>query len=170
MVLAIGCAGGVRTITSAAPAMEGGIAVAPASFGRYGGDLIAPSETSGRVYAVAPDGTVATVAISGLPHGGDIGVESAGFLPPGFGPGGAAYLADRYSKGNRHPGTNSILRLPGAELIKAGARAGDLLVATEASARTIAVRCSSSCTARYIAAGPAISHAEGHIVFTPPGG
>jgi len=165
-VLAIDCAGGAHTITSHAPAMEGGIAVAPVSFGHYGGDLIAPNETSGRVYAIRPDGTVVTLAVSGLPHGGDIGVESAGFLPPRFGPGGAAYLADRYSKGNRHPGTNSILRLPGSQLIKAGARPGDLLVATEASAHTIVVRCANTCTVRYIAAGPAISHAEGHIVFT----
>lgn len=43
--------------------------------------------------------------------------------------------------------------------------AGDLLAATEASARTIVVRCSTTCTVRYIAAGPAISHAEGHIEF-----
>jgi hypothetical protein len=147
--------------------MEGGIAVAPASFGRYGGDLIAPSETSGRVYAIRPDGTVATVAVSGLPHGGDIGVESAGFVPPRFGPGGAAFLADRYSRGNRHPGTNSMLRLPGPALLKAGARAGDLLVATEAGARTILVHCARSCTVRYVAAGPAVTHAEGHIVFAP---
>jgi len=62
-----------------------------------------------------------------------------------------------------------ILRLPGQELISAGVRAGDLLVATEASARTIVVRCASSCTARYIAAGPAITHAEGHIAFTSAG-
>jgi hypothetical protein len=123
-------------ITGHAPAMEGGIAVAPVSFGRYGGD---------------------------------IGVESAGFVPPGFSADGAAYLADRFSKGNRHPGTDSILRLPGHELISAGVRAGDLLVATEASARTIVVRCASSCTARYIAAGPAITHAEGHIAFTSAG-
>jgi hypothetical protein len=169
MVLAIDCRGGARTITSHAPAMEGGIAVAPGSFGRYGGDLIAPSETTGRVYAITPGGTVVTLAVSGLPHGGDIGVESAGFIPSGFGAGGAAYLADRYSKGNRHPGTNSVLRLPGAELIKAGARPGDLLVATEGGARTIVVRCASTCTVRYIAAGPAITHAEGHIVFTRPG-
>ena len=169
MVLAIDCAGEVRTITSRAPAMEGGIAVAPASFGRYGGDLIAPSETTGRVYAIGPDGTVVTLAVSGLPHGGDIGVESAGFLPPRFVSGDAAYLADRYSKGNRHPGTNSILRLPGSQLIKAGARAGDLLVATEGSARTILVRCASACTVRYIAAGFTVSHAEGHIVFVSPG-
>ena len=168
-VLAIDCAGRIRTITDHAPAMEGGIAVAPASFGRYGGDLVAPNETSGRVFAISPDGAVATLAVSGLPHGGDIGVESAGFVPPWFGAGGAAYLADRYSQGNRHPGTNSILRLPGSALIKAGVRPGDLLVATEGGARTIAVRCASSCTVRYIAAGPAISHAEGHIVFTGAG-
>jgi hypothetical protein len=166
MVLAIDCAGEVRTVTSHAPAMEGGIAVAPASFGHYGGDLIAPNETTGRVYAIRPDGTVVTLAVSGLPHGGDIGVESAGFVPPRFGTGDAAYLADRYSKGNKHPGTNSILRLPGSQLIKAGVGPGDLLVATEASARTIAVHCASACTVRYIAAGPAITHAEGHIVFT----
>jgi hypothetical protein len=120
--------------------MEGGIAVAPAAFGHYGGDLIAPNETSGRVYAIRPDGTVVTLAVSGLPHGGDIGVESAGFLPPGFGAGDAAYLADRYSKGNKHPGTNSILRLPGSQPLKAGARPGDLLIATEARAHTIVDR------------------------------
>jgi hypothetical protein len=168
-VLAIDCAGGVRTITSHAPGMEGGIAVAPASFGRYGGDLIAPNETSGRLFAVSPGGTVVTLAVSGLPHGGDIGVESTGFVPPGFGGSDAAYLADRFSKGNRHPGTNSILLLAGSELIKAGVRAGDLLVATEASVRTVVVRCASSCRVKDIAVGPAISHGEGHIVFTSPG-
>jgi hypothetical protein len=169
MVLAIDCAGGVRVITSRAPVMEGGIVVAPGSFGRYRGDLIAPSETIGRVFAISPGGTVATVVESGLPHGGDIGVESAGFLPPGFGPDDAAFLADRFSKGNPHPGTNSILRFPGSQLLKAGARPGDLLVATEAAARAIIVRCAHSCTVHNIAVGPAISHAEGHVVFGPQG-
>jgi hypothetical protein len=168
-VLAVDCAGGVAAITRHAPAVEGGITVAPASFGRYGGDLIAPDETSGRVFAIGPDGTAVTLAVSGLPHGGDIGVESSGFVPAGFGTSDAAYLADRFSRGNRHPGTNSILRLPGSELLSAGVRAGDLLVATEASARTIVVRCASSCTVRYIAVGPAIAHAEGHIAFSGPG-
>jgi hypothetical protein len=96
-------------------------------------------------------------------------VESTGFVPPGFGAGDAAYLAGRYSKGNRHPGTNSILRLPGAEPATAGVRAGDLLAATEASARTIVLRCGHSCTVRYIAIGPDITHAEGHIAFTGRG-
>jgi hypothetical protein len=85
-VLAIDCTGRVRVITAHAPAMEGGIAVAPASFGRYGGDLVAAGETSGRISAVAPDGAVVTLAASGLPRGRDIGVESTGFVPPGFGP------------------------------------------------------------------------------------
>jgi hypothetical protein len=165
-VLAINCAKGVRTITTRAPHMEGGMSVAPASFGRYGGDLIGPDESTGRVYAIAPDGAVRTLIQSRLPHGGDIGVESTGFVPPGFGPDGSAYLADRFSRGNKHPGTNSILRLPGSELSKAGVRPGDLLVATEGSARTIDVRCAAACTVRYIAIGLAISHAEGHIVFS----
>ncbi|HEV3292328.1 MAG TPA: hypothetical protein VG123_25430 [Streptosporangiaceae bacterium] len=168
-VLAIGCTGGIRAITVHAPAMEGGITVAPASFGRYGGDLVAAGETSGRIFAVAPDGAVATLVASGLPAGVDIGVESTGFVPPGFGARDAAYLADRYTPGNKHPGTNSILRLPGAELVKAGVRAGDLLAATEASARTIVVRCGRSCTVRYIAIGPDVIHAEGHITFTGSG-
>lgn len=70
-----------------------------------------------------------TLVVSGLLHGGDIGVESAGFVPPGFSAGDPAYLADRFSRGNSHRGTDSILRLPGQELISAGVRAGDLLIA-----------------------------------------
>jgi hypothetical protein len=68
-VLAIGCTGRARAITAHAPAIEGGIAVAPASFGRYGGDLVAAGEASGRIFAVAPDGAVVTLAASGLPSG-----------------------------------------------------------------------------------------------------
>jgi hypothetical protein len=111
---------------------------------------------------------VVTLADSGLPAGGDIGVESAGFVPPGAS---VAYLADRFSAGNKHPGDDAILRL---DLARAGVRAGDLLVATEGGARTIDVRCEpeasrkqsgSACTVRVVAAGPDIAHAEGHIVF-----
>jgi hypothetical protein len=157
-VFSIGCDGRLRTVAAFVAAAEGGIAVAPGGFGRFGGDLIAPDEGSGLVYAVEPSGHVVTLVRSGLPHGGDIGVESAGFVPPGAA---AAYLADRFSAGNRHPGDNAILRLSLAGL----ARPGDLLVATEGGARTIDVRCAAVCTVRYVAAGPAIAHAEGHIVF-----
>jgi hypothetical protein len=48
--------------------------------------------------------------------------------------------------------------------------AGDLLVGTEAGARTVAITCGrSSCRVRHVADGPAEAHLEGHIVFTPPG-
>jgi hypothetical protein len=163
IVFAIGCSGKVTTIARHDPSVEGGIAVAPASFGRFAGDLIAPNEGSGRVFAIKPTGQAVTLVQSNLPSGGDIGVESAGFVPIGFGPGDAAYLADRFSAGNPHPGTNSILQLPGSELIQAGVRPGDLLVASEGGARTIAVRCKRVCTARHIADGPVVAHGEGHI-------
>lgn len=89
-------------------------------------------------------------------------MESAGFVPPRVA---AAYLADRFSAGNKHPGDNAILALPAAHLARAGIRAGDLLLATEGGARTIDIRCTARCTIRYVAAGPAIAHAEGHVVF-----
>ena len=163
---AIGCDGRVTPIVIGGPPVEGGIVVAPPTFGTFGGDLIAPNETSGRVYAFDPAGTVRILVRSGLPAGGDIGVESAGFVPPGAA---AGYLADRFSPGNRHPGDDDILRLPAAELARAGVKAGDLVVATEGGARTIDVRCdthsAASCVVRYIGTGPDIAHPEGHIVF-----
>jgi hypothetical protein len=160
-VYGIGCDGGVATVATGAPPMEGGLVVAPATFGKFAGDLIAPNETSGRVYAVSPSGQVTVLAESGLPAGGDIGVESAGFVPPGAT---AAYLADRLSPGNRHPGDDAILRLSKTALERAGILPGDLLVASE-GALTIDVRCAARCAVRYVAAGPAIAHAEGHIAF-----
>jgi hypothetical protein len=161
-VFGLGCDGRLSTVAAGAPVVEGGIVVAPAGFGRFGGDLIAADETSGRVYAMNPAGQVIMLVRSGLPAGGDIGVESAGFVPPGAV---AAYLADRFSVRNKHPGDNAILRLSAADLARAGISAGDLLVAAEGGARTIDVRCAAACTVRYVAAGPAIAHAEGHIVF-----
>jgi hypothetical protein len=164
-LFAIDCRGQVSTIASHLPTVEGGIAVAPATFGRYGGDLVAPDEKSGRIVAIDPGGRAVTLVESHLPAGGDIGVESAAFVPPGFDQTNAAYLADRRSPGNPHPGTDSILRLPGAQLLQAGVRPGDLLVASEGGAKTIVVRCDPACSVRHIADGPAVSHAEGHIVF-----
>jgi hypothetical protein len=165
-VFAIDCRGTVSTITAHAPVVEGGIAVAPAAFGSFGGDLIAPDELSGRIFAVAPNGRTVLVARSHLASGPDTGTESAGFVPKSFGRRGMALLADRFSRGNAHPGTNSLLRLPATELIKAGVRPGDLLVAGEGGAQTIDVRCAKTCTVSHIADGPAVAHAEGHIAFT----
>jgi hypothetical protein len=166
-VVALDCRGRTSTVAQGAPRSEGGIAVAPSSFGAFGGQLIAPDEHSGRILAIAADGSSRTVASSGLSGGPDIGVESAGFVPAGLRRSDAAYLADRGTPGNPHPGTDTVLRLSGAALKRAGVRAGDLLLATEASARTIAVHCSTSCTVKRIADGPTVAHAEGHIVFAP---
>jgi hypothetical protein len=168
-ILSVDSRGTVRTLTRRAPRVEGGMVVAPASFGAFAGDLIAPDELNGTVYAIDPHGVVRTVAVSGLPHGGDIGVESEGFVPAGFSPPSAAYLADRSVPGNAHPGTNSILRLAGSELARAGVLPGDLLVATEGGAETISVRCSQTCAVTHIGAGPAATHAEGHIAFAALG-
>ena len=168
-VYAIDCHGVLTTLTRDAPRFEGGIVVAPATFGRFAGDLIAPDENSGRIYAIAPDGRSQPIVQSGLPHGGDIGVESAGFAPARFSAGWSALVADRLTPGNPHPGDDVVLRLGAASLSAAGVRPGDLLVATEGGARTDAIRCASSCQVRYVADGPAVAHVEGHIVFTPAG-
>src|SRR5262249_33099610 len=124
----------------AAPVTEGGIVVAPASFGQFGGDLIVPDELTERVIAIDPQGETTTIVTSSLPSGPNTGVESASFVPPGF-EGSAAYLTDRFTDVNPYPGTDSILRLTESDLVSAGVRAGNLLVATEGETHTIAVRC-----------------------------
>lgn len=166
-VYAIDCRGAVSTITTTAPRVEGGIVVAPASFGRFAGDLIAPDENSGRIYAISSRGHTTLVAQPALARGGDIGVESAGFAPVGFGRSSSALVADRRTPGNPHPGDDEILRIDGPALIAAGVRPGDLLVATEGGGETVAITCSAvTCVTRHVADGPAEAHVEGHLVFT----
>ena len=163
---ALDCRNGRRTVAARMPGVEGGMVVGPAGFGRFGGRLIAPDELHGRLIAVDARGRTAVLARSGLPAGGDIGVESLGFAPSGFERGMIALLADRAVAGAPHPGTDSILGVSGAALRSAGVRAGDLLAATEGGGETIAVRCSrGTCTVRLVAHGPTVTHAEGHIVF-----
>jgi hypothetical protein len=165
-VFAIDCKGRVTTITSTAPVVEGGIAVAPLSFGKFGGALVAPDEYTGSIWAIDPNGTATKVAQSPLAHGADIGVESAGFVPNGFTNQWSAYVADRKTPGNPHPGNDSILRLTGADLLSAGVRVGDLVVVSEAGADTVVVHCTTTCLVRQIADGPRNAHIEGHVVFT----
>jgi hypothetical protein len=162
----IDCRGRVKVLAGNAPLVEGGMEVAPKSFGRFGGRLIAVDEFSGRVYAFKPSGQASTVATPSLATGADIGVESLGFVPR-LKPSGAAFLADHGVPGAPHPGTDSILRLSGSQLRTAGVSAGDLLIATEASANTVAIRCRKGkpCNVRAIGDGPSVAHAEGHIAF-----
>lgn len=170
VVAAIDCRGQVTHITDAGPVVEGGLAVAPAGFGSFGGDLIAPDELSGNIYAIAPDGSSAILVHSGLPSGGDVGVEGVGFVPPGFAAGGAAYFADRSTPGNPHPGTDSLLRLSEQSLTGAGVREGDLLAATEGGAALIAIRCGTTCQVTKLVEGDT-AHGEGRVLVlaTRPG-
>jgi len=162
-VFAVDCHGTVTKIGApVATSLEGGIAIAPAGFGSFGGDLIAPNENDGAVYAVTPDGQLQKIVDSGLPAGGDTGVESLGFIPPS----GASHVlvSDRGTPGSPHPGTETVLRLLEPALDTAGVRPGDLIVATEAGGTTQVVHCASTCSARTIATGPAPGHIEGHIL------
>jgi hypothetical protein len=162
---AIDCRGRAEIVLEHGPQVEGGIAVAPRGFGSLGGRLIAADELGGKIYAFDQRGGQATLAAPGLPTGADIGVEALGFVPKGFGRQARAYMADAFAPGSPTEGTDSVLSVSGAELVRAGVRAGDLLVATEAGARTIRVRCHTRCTVREIGQGPAAAHAEGHITF-----
>jgi hypothetical protein len=86
------------------------MAVAPTSFGRYAGDLIAPDELTGNIYAISPTGHASLIANSGLAHGQDIGTESEGFVPARYT---NALVSDRGTPHNAHPGDNEILAAPG---------------------------------------------------------
>jgi hypothetical protein len=165
-LVAIDCTGAVQVITKTAPVVEGGLAVAPPAFGIFGGSLIAPDELSGIIWSVGPDGTSHQVVASGLPKGGDTGVEAAAFVPPGFSRGGYVYFSDRATKGNPHPGTDHVLRLSSTDLVAAGVRDGDLLAATEGGASMIDVRCDVSCRVATVVGTPTTAHGEGHLVFT----
>jgi hypothetical protein len=162
-VNAIDCHGRVRVVTRRAPRVEGGLVVAPRDFGTFGGDLIAPDELSGNLYAITPSGRALLIARSGLPHGQDIGIESEGFVPSRFG---AALVADRGTRRNRHPGDDAILGLSHAALASAAVKPGDLLVVTEGGAATVAITCRQACQVRRVAGGPAPAHVEGHVVFS----
>jgi hypothetical protein len=170
-VFAIDCNGAVTAVTRAAPAVEGGIAVAPSGFGQFGGDLIAPDEYTGRIYAISPAGKATMIARPALPVGADVGVESVGFVPQGLlSRGGWVYYADRFTKGNRHPGTDHLLRLSSSALDAAGVREGDMLVAFEGGATLIAIRCDATCGVTAVVRTPTRAHGEGHLAFTvnPP--
>lgn len=164
-VLAIDCKGGIVTVTDVAPALEGGLAVAPVGFGTHAGELIAPDENSGAMLAISAGGQTNLLVASGIAHGGDIGVESAAFVPPGFSAGGTAYVADRGTTNNPHPGTDTVLRLSSSELTAAGVRDGDLLVGAEGGGVTIHVRCATTCSATTIAPRDTTAHLEGHLVM-----
>jgi hypothetical protein len=165
-ISAIDCLGRVTTVGIVNVPLEGGIAVAPPTFGTFASQLIAPNELDGAIYGVSTSGRLRTVAKSGLPFGQDIGVESLGFVP-GSGPG-AAYMSDRFTGGSLHPGHDRILTLSGAALRSAGIRPGDLLAGTEGGATVVRVRCAAVCSVARIVPVPTTAHGEGSLTVAPP--
>jgi len=166
VIFAVDCNGDSKVITRTAPRLEGGLAVAPSTFGSFGGALIATDELSGKIYAIKPTGAVSVVAQPKLPIGGDTGVESVGFVPAGFmARGGAAYYADRFTAGGKHPGSDRVLRLQSVQLAASGVKDGDMLVATEGGSTMVALRCGSSCTVIPVVTIATRAHGEGHIAF-----
>jgi hypothetical protein len=164
-VSAIDCLGRVHPVGTVPVLLEGGITVAPPTFGAFAGQLIAPDELDGSIYAVSPSAQLRTVAASGLASGQDIGVESLGFVSPA-GPG-DAYLADRSTPRGLHPGDDRILELSGATLRSAGVRSGDLLAATEGGATVVRVRCTAVCSVAKVVAVPTAAHGEGSLTVVP---
>src|SRR5690242_4882129 len=158
-VFAVDCNGGVKVITRTVPRLEGGIAIAPSTFGVFAGDLIAPDELTGTIYFISPDGNVAGMARpGGLPVGGDKGVESVGFVPPNLiSRGGFVYYSDRVN--------DSILRLSSSDLASAGVQEGDMLVATAGGASLIALRYGGGGAVIRVAEAPSRSSGEGHLSF-----
>jgi hypothetical protein len=166
-VTAVDCQGNAARIAASVPKVEGGLAIAPDGFGSFGGDLVAPDEFDGKIYAVDPSGQPHVVADSGLPSGQDVGVESAGFVPAGFmASDGAVYVADRATPNNVHPGTDTLLRLTVSDLKSAGVQDGDLLVVTEGGGKTLDVQCSPGCSVHQIGNASPGAHIEGHLAFT----
>jgi hypothetical protein len=164
---AIDCRARWTVIAEGAPHVEGGIVVAPPSFGRFGGQLIAADESGGRIHAFRRDGTVELVADPGLPAGGDIGVESLGFVPSRVGTGAAVYFSDLGAPGSPTEGSDALLVLRGQDLARAALRPGELLAAMEGGGATVAIRCEASCTVRRVADGLPATHGEGHLTFVP---
>jgi hypothetical protein len=170
-VVAVDCRGARTVVADGVPTMEGGVAVAPEGFGMHGGELIGADELSGDVVFVRADGQSGVLATSGLPAGGDVGVESVGFVPPEFAERrGSVFVADRRAPGAPSEGTDSIWRLGDEAIRSAGVGAGDLLVATEQGGRTVAVRCRATCRVLPVGQAGDAAHVEGHItaVLDPP--
>jgi hypothetical protein len=84
VIFAVDCNGDSKVITRSAPRVEGGLAVAPSTFGSFGGALIATDELSGKIYAIKPTGAVSIVAQPKLPIGTDTGVGPHGSMGEEF--------------------------------------------------------------------------------------
>ena len=163
VLFSVDCRGRLRTVTDRAPLMAGGIAVAPATFGRHGGDLVGAHESSGDLVFIRFDGASGVLVRPDLPAGRDVGAASVGFVPDDF----------LRRKGSLHVagGDGTIWRMTADALGPFGVDENDLVVAGR-TGRSAAVRCRATCvvTALGDAGG---SRLQGHVTALlgeePPG-
>jgi hypothetical protein len=156
---AIDCRGKPTVLRRGGPRVEGGIVVAPASFPRFGGRLIAANEVNGTIYAYDARGRSAVIAKPRVRAGPDLGIEALGFSP---GPAAAAFLSDLGAPQSPTKGSDSLLSLAPS------LPRGSLIAVAEGGATTVVIACkrqTTRCTARKVADGPAETHAEGHVAF-----
>jgi hypothetical protein len=165
----VDCRGRVSTIARHVEYAEGGLVVAPRSFGAHAGEAIAVNEYTDHVIAIRPDGTSGVLAVPPLPRGRDLGPESVGFVPAGLGAGDRVLVADRHFPDQPPHGNQAVMAIDAGRLRRSGVRAGDLLVATEARLRLAVVRCRPVCSSWIVARPNSVGHGESPIVFDPGG-
>jgi hypothetical protein len=169
VIYAIGCPGKQRLLVVAGlPRIEGGLAIAPSTFGPYAGWLLGTDEGGSTIYAISPTGEIQTVIVpAGVPEGGDIGLESLGVVPAAPTATTAAFLSDRRTPGNIRRGDGLLLSVSWPALQSAGVQPGDVLAATEGGALTFAIRCTPvpPCTSQFVAFGRSNAHVEGNLIF-----
>src|SRR2546430_6201253 len=114
-IVAVDCKGGAVTITSTAPSLEGGFAVAPARFGTHAGELAAPDENSGAIWTVSATGRSELLVASGIHMAGELGAGGRDLWPPAFrAHGGTASVPAPPPPNNPQWGTTNPFRRPGA--------------------------------------------------------
>jgi hypothetical protein len=154
----VDCNGGVNVIARSIPSVEGGMAIAPSGFGKFAGALVAADTVSGRVFAIAANGSVASIGKPSVAGGPEVGVETAGFVPPRFfDAGGSVYYADAR--------TGHLMRLTSDALKAAGVNEGYLLVAAERGAPVVTAHCDPACAGAFVIRSPSAVRGEGHFAF-----
>ena len=150
-IFGIDCDGRVSIIVAGAPAVEGGITVAPATFGRFGGDLIAADETSGGCTPwTRPDRSAPWPGRPCRP------AATSAWSPPGScrreQPPPTSPTASRRPTSTQ--ATTPSWSYPQRNWRRPGSGPATCSSPPEGGAKTIDIRCPATCTIRYVAAGP----------------
>ena len=151
-VYALDCRGRSSVVLEGGPRVEGGIAVAPRTFGRFAGQLIAPGRARRPAVrrSTAAAGRRECSRVSAFPTAATSASSRSGSSRRASIAGASPTSPISLAPGAPTEGTDSLLTARGRELVRAGVRPGDLLVASEGRAITFSIRCRQRCTVRRI--------------------